>query len=44
VEPEKRRNASSFLYPEVFQKVQESNDITIASETMDLTVHRPKAA
>jgi small-conductance mechanosensitive channel len=44
VEPKKRRTASSFIYREVFQKVQASNDITIASETMDLTVHRPKAA
>jgi hypothetical protein len=44
VEPKKRRTASSFIYREVFQKVQASKNITIASETMDLTVHRPKAA
>jgi small-conductance mechanosensitive channel len=44
VEPRKRRGASSFIYTEVFKRVQASDDITIASETMDLTVHRPKAA
>jgi hypothetical protein len=43
VEPKKRRNASSFIYTEVFQRVQERGDIQIASETMDLTVRRPQA-
>jgi len=44
-EPKKRRAASSFIYTEVFKRVQGSNDISIASETMDLTVHQqPKAA
>ncbi len=41
VEPKKRRSASSFIYREVFQRVQQRDDITIASETMDLSVHRP---
>lgn len=44
VEPKKRRSASSFIYQEVFRRVQGSKDITIASETMDLSVHPPKAA
>jgi hypothetical protein len=44
VEPKKRRSASSFIYQEVFRRVQGSKGITIASETMDLSVHPPKAA
>lgn len=44
VDPKQRRNASSFIYKEVFQRVAQAKDIEIASETMDLTVHRPKAA
>jgi small-conductance mechanosensitive channel len=44
VEPKKRRSASSFIYQEVFRRVQASKDVTIASETMDLSVHPPKAA
>ena len=42
VEPKKRRSASSFIYSKVFQQVQQRDDITIASETMDLAVHPPK--
>jgi small-conductance mechanosensitive channel len=44
VDPKQRRGASSFIYTEVFKRVAASKDIQIASETMDLTVHRPKAA
>jgi small-conductance mechanosensitive channel len=44
VEPKKRRGASSFIYTEVFKRVQSSQDISIASETMDLTLHRGEAA
>jgi small-conductance mechanosensitive channel len=44
VDPKKRRPASSFIYSEVFKRVAKAEDIQIASETMDLTVHRPKAA
>ncbi len=40
VEPKKRRAASSFIYGEVFKRVQQRKDIQIASETMDLTVRR----
>jgi small-conductance mechanosensitive channel len=44
VEPRRRRAASTFIYKEVFRKVTERSDIQIASETMELTVHRPKVA
>jgi hypothetical protein len=44
VDPKKRRPASSFIYTEVFNRVSKANDIQIASETMDLTVHQQKAA
>src|SRR6185437_8119903 len=44
VDPRKRRVASTFIYTEVFKKVAQQKDIQIASETMDLTVHPPKAA
>ena len=44
VDPKKRRPASSFIYSEIFKRVSKAKDIQIASETMDLTVHRPKAA
>jgi small-conductance mechanosensitive channel len=44
VEAKKRRAASSYLYKEVFQRVQQAKDIQIASETMDLTVQPAKAA
>jgi small-conductance mechanosensitive channel len=41
VEPKKRRSATNFIYGEVFKRVQQRQDISIASETMDLSVHRP---
>jgi small-conductance mechanosensitive channel len=44
VDPKQRRAASSFIYKEVFKRVAQAKDIQIASETMDLTVHSPKAA
>jgi small-conductance mechanosensitive channel len=44
VDPKQRRSASTFIYKEVFKRVSQAKDIQIASETMDLTVHRPKAA
>ncbi|HZQ25031.1 MAG TPA: mechanosensitive ion channel family protein [Terriglobales bacterium] len=40
VEPKQRRSASSFIYTEVFKRVQEREDIQIASETMDLTIQQ----
>lgn len=44
VDPRKRRVSSNFIFQMVFQELSQRNDIHIASETMDLTVHRPKAA
>jgi small-conductance mechanosensitive channel len=44
VDPKQRRGASSFLYREVFKRIQQNQDIKIASETMDLTVTNKKAA
>jgi small-conductance mechanosensitive channel len=44
VDPKKRRAASSFIYTEVFKRISKDEGIQIASETMDLTVHRPQAA
>jgi small-conductance mechanosensitive channel len=44
VEAKKRRASSSYIYKEVFTRVQKQKDIQIASETMDLTVRQPKAA
>ncbi len=41
VDPKKRRSASSFIYGEVFKRIQGREDIAIASETMDLSVHPP---
>jgi small-conductance mechanosensitive channel len=43
VEPKKRRQATNFIYRETFQRLQGRDDISIASETMDLTVRRPSA-
>jgi len=43
VDPKKRRSASSFIYTEVFSRMQGRKDITIASETMDLSVHPPSS-
>lgn len=39
VEAKKRRAASSYIYKEVFSRVQKNEKIQIASETMDLTLH-----
>jgi small-conductance mechanosensitive channel len=44
VEAKRRRAASSYIYKEVFSRVQQAKDIQIASETMDLTVQPAKAA
>ncbi len=44
VEARKRRSASSYIYREVFRRLQKNQNIKIASETMDLTVHRADAA
>ena len=44
VDAKQRRKASSFIYKEVFKRVQQTKDIHIASETMDLSVHGPQAA
>jgi small-conductance mechanosensitive channel len=44
VESKKRRQASSFIYKEVFSRVQKNKNIQIASETMDLTVRPAKVA
>ncbi len=44
VDPKQRRAASSYIYTAVFKRVSQARDIQIASETMDLTVHPPKAA
>ncbi len=40
VEPKRRRQATSFIYREVFKRTQGRGDITIASETMDIAVHQ----
>jgi hypothetical protein len=39
VDPKRRRNASTFIFSEVFRQFQKRKDIKIASSTMDLTVH-----
>ena len=41
VEPRKRRQASSWLYQRIFEKVRGNEGISIGSDTMDLTVHGP---
>ena len=43
VKPKKRRAASSFIYSNVFKQIRGRDDITVASETMDVTVRRPKS-
>jgi hypothetical protein len=40
VDPKKRRQASSFIFNEVFKQAQGRGDITIASETMEVAVHQ----
>jgi small-conductance mechanosensitive channel len=44
VDPKKRRNASNFIYLGTLKRIRQRDDIQIASETMDLTVHNNKAA
>lgn len=44
VEPKKRRTASNFIYGRVFEQLRQREDITIASETMDLSVHPPQGS
>jgi small-conductance mechanosensitive channel len=44
VDPMQRRKASSYMYQEIFKRISKARDIHIASETMDLTVHRPEKA
>jgi small-conductance mechanosensitive channel len=44
VEAKQRRAASSFIYKEIFKRVQQNKNIHIASETMDVSVHSPQAA
>ena len=39
VDPKRRRNASTFMFTEVFRQMLEHDDIKIASSTMDLSVH-----
>jgi len=41
VEAKLRRRASTFIYSCVFDSLQKNANVTIASETMDLTVHPP---
>lgn len=41
VEPRKRRQASSWLFQRIFEKVRGNQSISIGSDTMDLTVHGP---
>jgi len=40
VDPKKRRQASSFIFTEVFKQAQGRGDITIASQTMDIAVRK----
>lgn len=42
VDPKRRRVARTFIYEEVFRLIREDGDITVASQTMDLTVHSPQ--
>ena len=38
VDPKKRRQASIFIFAEVFEQAHARGDITIASQTMDVAV------
>lgn len=38
VDPKKRRQASSFIFTEVFKQAREHPDITIASQTMEIAM------
>ncbi len=42
VEPKKRRNAQTFIYTEVFKRIQGRKDIQIGSDTMSVTVQAAK--
>jgi len=39
VDAKKRRAASNFIFRKVFERIQQREDIQIASETMDIAVH-----
>ncbi len=39
VTPKRRRQAKTFIYTHVFERLQGRDDVTIASETMDVEVH-----
>ncbi len=39
VEPKQRRVAVNFIFERVFERVQKRSDITIASSTLDVSVH-----
>lgn len=41
VDPRQRRPANSWLYDRVFERVRANPNISIGSDTMDLTVHGP---
>ena len=41
VDPRKRRAASSWLYQHMFERIRKNENISIGSDTMDLTVHGP---
>lgn len=41
VDPKKRRSASTFIYAHVLEGLQSHDNITMGSDTMDLTVHPP---
>ncbi|HEX3660495.1 MAG TPA: mechanosensitive ion channel family protein [Acidobacteriaceae bacterium] len=42
VDPRKRRAANSWLYARIFDRVRENANISIGSDTMDLTLHEAK--
>jgi small-conductance mechanosensitive channel len=42
VDPRKRRAANSWLYARVFDRLRQDANISIGSDTMDLTVHPPE--
>lgn len=42
VDPRKRRAANSWLYARIFDRVRKNGNISIGSDTMDLTLHEAK--
>lgn len=42
VNPRQRRTVSSWLYARIFDRVRQNAEISIGSDTMDLTVHPPE--